>query len=743
MQFSRFLAQSITPALPPYGAHDPQASARAAVPANAVTPYLGLRSRLSQVWINRWTILLLLILARLLISVASLNSDMASAKREALSACTSVESMGSTMASMPHYMSKGVNELTASGIENAVKALKSMLLLTMTGVEEIIVFYINVLTQTYLCLITLVVTGAMKIAVDVLEKATEFLNKALKEVGEGIEKGVEGFENALNGFLGAVNDVTSIFGGDTRERPKIDITDDIKKLSDLKLPDSITEGINKLNASIPTFEDVNNFTNAALRFPFKEVRKLVNESLGVYKFDRDAFPVPQKEKLSFCSENDGINTFFNNLAKFISTAKTIFMVILIIAAIGVCIPMAWREIRSWRAMKERSLLVRKDANDPMDVVYIVSRPYTSTAGLKVSNWFRPGRKQVLVRWIVAYATSAPALFVLSLGLAGLFSCLCQYILLQAVKKEVPKLTNQVSQFADKVVKSLTNASEQWAVSSNRVIDDTNNDINNKVFGWVNTTTGGINNTLNVFVDKTNEVLNITFGGTILYEPAKEVINCLILLKVQGIQKALTWASDNAHITFPRMNKDTFSLGAAESIGGDGSSESESFLANPGDKTQDAISAAVLRVTKSLENGIRVEALISTVVVCIWVFILLCAIVRACMLTYRRDKNRGEGGNDPNPMVIAPTGPDGEGFNNIPLGPVHGNRGFGTDADVVPQYSTNPNAYSAGHRGTPDSEFEYEQKLGFAGHRNDAAVQSDHTRSSSYGQLDYGSDIKRG
>ncbi|KAG9706476.1 hypothetical protein KCU77_g22649, partial [Aureobasidium melanogenum] len=34
-----------------------------------LTPYLGLRARLSQVWINRWTILILLVLIRALLAI--------------------------------------------------------------------------------------------------------------------------------------------------------------------------------------------------------------------------------------------------------------------------------------------------------------------------------------------------------------------------------------------------------------------------------------------------------------------------------------------------------------------------------------------------------------------------------------------------------------------------------------------------------------------------------------------------
>ncbi|MGG6498304.1 UNVERIFIED_CONTAM: hypothetical protein NY603_35795, partial [Bacteroidetes bacterium 56_B9] len=82
-------------------------------------------------------------------------------------------------------------------------------------------------------------------------------------------------------------------------------------------------------------------------------------------------------------------------------------------------------------------------------------------------------------------------FVLSLAIAGLLSCLCQYILLQALKQEIPKLENQIVGFTDKVIFQLNNASEQWAVGTNAIINDTNTDINNDVFGWVNTTTGAV------------------------------------------------------------------------------------------------------------------------------------------------------------------------------------------------------------------------------------------------------------
>ena len=66
-----------------------------------ITPYLSLRSRLSQIWMNRWTILLILVLVRVMILIVDLKENVGDAKVKALSACTKVEDVGSAMASMP------------------------------------------------------------------------------------------------------------------------------------------------------------------------------------------------------------------------------------------------------------------------------------------------------------------------------------------------------------------------------------------------------------------------------------------------------------------------------------------------------------------------------------------------------------------------------------------------------------------------------------------------------------------
>lgn len=636
--------------------------------------------------------------------------------------------MGSAMASMPHYMSQGVNELAATGVEKAVNGLMSMLLLSITAVEEIIVFYINMLTSTYVCLITLVVSGSLHAAVKVAEDVSDFLNKTLGDIGTDIHKGVDGFQDDLNKFTQALNSVPKIFGSQSTI-PKLNVDSDLDKLNNLKLPSSIDEGLEKLNNSIPTFAEVQNFTNNAIRFPFEEVKKLASKSMTTFKFNRSLFPVPQKEQLTFCSDNNGISDFFQGLADVANLARRIFIGVLVVAAILVCIPMAWREIQRWHTMQQRAKIIGDGSYEPLDVIYIASRPYTATAGIKLSSKLTSTKKQNLARWVVAYGTSTPALLVLSLGITGLAACLCQFILLKVVEKQVPALANELGDFAGKVVTSLNNASEQWAIGTNHVITQTSNDINSNVFGWVNTTTGAVNHTLNVFVDETTKVLNDTFGGTILHDPIQGVFDCLIGLKVAGIQKGLTWVSDNAKVSFPLFKNDTFSVGAAASLASDDKDKTESFLASPGDDATDKITKAVARVTTHIEDSIRTEAILSLFVVLLWVWVVLTGVARALYLACKRSKTRGEGGppytgDIPLERPVRPYSSAAPAY-EPPRGP-----------DTVTRFSTFNSMPSDREVDSKSDEEWQDRKVGYAGERGPPdQITAAHTRTSSYGQVE--------
>ncbi|RYP75317.1 hypothetical protein DL771_002413 [Monosporascus sp. 5C6A] len=670
-----------------------------------ITPYLGLRARYSQIWFNRWTVLLALVLIHFLLTADSLRSNLDDSKEKALSACTKVEDMGSTMASMPHYLSRGVNSLAASGITNSVQALVAMLDLIITAVNQLILFFIHMMTDTYVCLITLAVHTALNVSAIAVEKTTEALNSAIdgfadtlmkatdgiqsvvdagwriaekvSNIGDDTEEGAGNVEEGLTDGAGDVKDevtnpfslrdfIPSIESLDSQaltllsardlppdamvallprdilpDKPDIraPLNDFLQKIKDIDIDTSgFVDGIDKLNDKIPTFDEVREMTNDAVSIPFNMARDALNKAYGNWSFDQNVFPVAQKEALSFCSENSSINDFFLTLFEIARKAKITAIVVIIILAILACIPMAYMERFRWQRQVEQAEVFSQHQYDSMDVAYMYSRPRAARAGLSISNTFKGWRlskkKQILARWCVAYATTLPALFILSLALAGLFSCLCQIFLLKAIERKVPELASQVGDFAQEVVETLGNVSGKWSDDANGVIVTMNNDINEDVFGVVIKATTAVNDTINTFTRTMDQGLQAALGETVFKEAAAGVIRCVIGLKIETVQKGLTWVHDHAHIDFPLFPKDVYSMGASDSVSGEG--DTNSFLASPKSVTTDEITDAVLRVTRWLRHKIIQDALISFAFFLVYLLIVLIGVVWALVRSMTPD-----------------------------------------------------------------------------------------------------------
>ncbi|KAL2117346.1 hypothetical protein VTJ04DRAFT_9514 [Mycothermus thermophilus] len=611
--------------------------------APEVTPYLGLRARLSQLWFNRWTILLLLVLIRVVLLTGSLNDNIGDAKVRALSACTKVEDIGSAMASMPHYLSVGVNALASEDITKSVSGTVHLLNLLLDGVEGLLYFIINMYVGTFVCIAVALIHGGLDVAVKVVEGATKAMNDAIGTITGQISDTISDVQKVLDAIPNEITGIGGLFGGSINI-PKIDISGSLDDLKNIRIDSSSLVGdLARLNKTIPNFDQVENFTKNAIGVPFDLLRQQINASLGDYRFDESVFPVAKKQALSFCSDNTFLNDFFETLYGIVAAAKIAFCVIIPILAVVAIIVMGYLEVRRWRREKQRARDLMDNGYDSMDVVYLASRPMTSGAGLWLASklGIRDMRKTILFRWAVAYGTSLPALFVLSLALAGLFSCLCQVIILRSIQKEAPALAGQVGNFAGDVVETLKDASTSWSDDANGVLLQVQDDINNDLFGWVRNATSAVNNTLTTFDNEIEKALKDVFDNTLLGPTVRGLVGCLITRKIDAVQKGLTWVHEHAQVTLPLFPDDVFSRGANESVNGD--SDLTSFLATPATVTTDEITASVDRVVAALERGIVQEALISTALLLVYIIVVLIGVVRALLALAQGGKTRAEGG----------------------------------------------------------------------------------------------------
>jgi hypothetical protein len=609
-------------------------------PPTRIKPYLDVKARLSQIWINRWTVLLLLVLVRVFFAFAGANSNLMTARREALRACTEVENVGSSMASMPHYMAAGVNELTAGGIENAVNGLMTVLEMVVSGVEEMILFVVHMMTSTYLCLITLAVRGSMEAVGRFSSTASEGLHKTVNEVTDSLRDTSETLSDGLNSIMDKIEHIPGL---QNINLPTADLTDQINSLQSIEIPQDLLREINGMNGSIPTFEDVQEFVDNIVRIPFEQVKKQF-QNMSTFHLDRALLPVPRKEHMDFCTKNNSISEFFEDLLRQLVVMRNTIMIVLIVLAVLFCIPLsAWAAAhrnkkidRAKIALQQRSSL----DSEYLDPLLHAHPSHLSSWALWISQRCRTNAGQNSVRWLFAYTTSPPMLFVLTLGVAGLLSCAMQWLLVRRIHAAAPRLTSQVADFAGDVMRSLQNSSASWSNGVNQAIQEMDKQLNRDVFNAVNTTTTSINSTLDAFVQKTSTTLDTAFGGTILHEPMEEVINCLIGLKIASFQKGLTWVNEHARISFPPLRNDTFTRGALAQLG-DSHSAAE-LLATAKDKASDGVTEALNRVVNRLVHAIHSELLISGIVVGCWLLIIAGGAIYisvALATEHRNNKNR--------------------------------------------------------------------------------------------------------
>lgn len=550
-----------------------------------------------------------------------------SAKTQAVTACTKVEDVGSSVASMPHYLSAGVNRMAAGGITKAVQALVEILLMILTGVQQLIMFFIEVKVGLILCFSTAIARAVLEVGESAIKGTTDLLNAAVKDIVGPLTSSIKGILDAAGKAGGIIGGIDGVFGGNKPDHNVADdVHDSLEKLNNLPPidPDSLLGALKDVESKI-SYDNVKNVAKEAIAVPFDMVKRLLNESYGTWEFDHSVFPVPAKESLSFCP-NSTLEDFFEILFKIAANAKIIGIVALIALAVLACAVMAWWETKRFsRQLHKSEKLINRE---PMDIVYIAGRPLTAGTGVWLSEKLSTDRKrQFLIRWVVAYATTYTALFVLALSVAGAFSCLCQWIIMRAIQQEIPALAATVGDFAGDVVTFLEQASMKWANDSNGVILEFQGDINDKMFGHVRNATHAANDTIGKFDDAMHEGLNKAFGGVPPLEKfLSDIIDCLIGNKLDSVQEGLTWVNEHARVSLPLFPVDVFSVGTNDST--TGNSNATDFLSTPSSSVTDEIIDAVDGVVDMLWSSIIQEVVISLVLFLIYLAYVFFAVAQA-------------------------------------------------------------------------------------------------------------------
>lgn len=515
------------------------------------------------------------------------------------------------------------------GITDTVRGLVKVLMMILNGVLEILMFMIERTYGTIVCVATSFIKGLVGLAAAAVEDLLQAIDAGLKAVEGELADAVSDLAKSLD----TVVDELDKFPFVHIQLPTVDAVD--TALDSLQNADFINAtaafaAITEFNNKIPNFDGIIADVQAVIGIPFTTVETLLNESFGNWSMDSSIFPTASKETLNFCTGDDTIAGLFDVLFITAKSAKIIAVCGLLLAALLAAAFMTWWEVQRFRRTVVKSRLFHN--REPMDTVYVAGRPLTAGTGLWISQKLsKDPNRQMLIRWVVAYATTYTALFVLSLAAAGAFSVLCQFFIMRAVSKEAPGLAQEVGTFVTDAMGLLEGSSTRWANESTQAVLSLQNDMNDKILVHVQDATGAVVRLIDAFENKTAILLEEFFGnnpvGVAADNFTQGLLDCVIFDALNKVKSGIAWINDEAHVTLPEFPFNVFSLGAT---GGSENSSFSTLLRNSGMQTANDITSALNKIVAMLQSSIIQEGLIALVLFLVYVAYVFFAVAQAVL-----------------------------------------------------------------------------------------------------------------
>jgi hypothetical protein len=137
---------------------------------STLKPYLTLPYILSLTWLAYPIISLLFVAFRLSISSASAEGSVADAKENLLASCQAAEKAATVAASLPRYMAIATNKQITDAVNGTMNAARATLVLSLTILEGVINFAIDIYRSTFFCFLELVVRGGLGVLIGAVQE---------------------------------------------------------------------------------------------------------------------------------------------------------------------------------------------------------------------------------------------------------------------------------------------------------------------------------------------------------------------------------------------------------------------------------------------------------------------------------------------------------------------------------------------------------------------------------------------
>jgi len=135
----------------------------------SLTPYLTLPHLLSLTWLAAPILSLIFVVFRLQLSLTDAQNALNKTKVNLLASCLAAEQAATSTVSMPRYLALSTNRQFAEAVNGSLEAARIALILSITVLESVLNFVIDIYRSTFLCLLELVVRGGLSILLGAID----------------------------------------------------------------------------------------------------------------------------------------------------------------------------------------------------------------------------------------------------------------------------------------------------------------------------------------------------------------------------------------------------------------------------------------------------------------------------------------------------------------------------------------------------------------------------------------------
>ncbi|WVW79544.1 hypothetical protein I302_101513 [Kwoniella bestiolae CBS 10118] len=654
--FAHYHSSSTLPPTPhtPYSPRAPSTFPGSS--STRLRPYLSLSPRILLTFFSPCLLPIILTIAHMLQNRSSTAALAQSLKEKMFAACGGLAKGAASIQKMPRYLAMQTNEEVVRATQASILAIGSLLMDAVTIIEVVVEFIVDTYRSLLLCTIELVVRSTLEILIAAVDTITDSVTTALNTIREEIQEDIAGANNIIQSAVRGINTVTSLVNVNLSV-PEFSIPS-LDFLANVTIPTGFEDSLVKLNGSLPTMIELKDKMADILNTPFEALKQEINETRieMAANFNSSMLPVPSLSQLSMNHANDLQNDLCTDLdtsliddtAKALHKLSNVAIGLMFLLLFAIWAALAIWEWRKWRTMKNAVEAVedewrRENTVDAWRMVSIVENPMLEKySGSILGRVTKSNRTRTNLRWFLSYLGHPTCLALLFISLLGFLSIQFQLVALDALKAHARENSDSTvaastTSLTTKLNAAAMQSSQEYADQYNAAIAEYQRKIDDELFGsWLNTTAVTLNTTLVGFYDGIEQVLNDTFGGTILYNPINNFMYCILGAKIDNLEKALTWISEHAHIDLPTLPSNILML----------SNDSMNELATPiasaavgsGSSTDGEEDEGILGdLIRHFESALKAERTFYGIMIGMWGFLFLVGLIIVIWNSGGRDR----------------------------------------------------------------------------------------------------------